>query len=205
MYCSEKCCNRESKRQQRAAEAQGRILRICEVCGDKIPGGRTNQKVHNGECSKIARLKRCKRYRREHAIKRPIREDFCKVCNEPFTTTYPQQVTCKNQKCRNAWNRKRRNELYANFDHDEKKEYIKKVRESEEYESQHYQTPTQIVKAKCPGCWRLHDVEFEVAYLDVVMPRVKCPDWPGCIKHIDNKYYGEVDLSVWQSDNMATY
>jgi len=204
MYCSEKCCNRESKRQQRAAEAQNRTLRICEVCGEEIPGGRPNQKTHNGECTKIARLKRCKRYRREHATIRPTREGVCEICQTPFTTTYPQQVTCKDQKCRNEWHRKRRKELYANFDHDEKKEYIKKVRKSEEYESQHYQVPTQTVKAKCPGCGCLHNAEFEIAYLDCVMPRIKCPDWPSCIKHLDDSDYTILPSQAgWQTDNRA--
>jgi len=44
MYCSEKCCNRESKRLQRVAEAQGRVVRLCEVCGKEMAGVRTNHK-----------------------------------------------------------------------------------------------------------------------------------------------------------------
>lgn len=204
MYCSEKCCNRESKRQQRAAEAQGRILKLCQVCGEAIPGGRPNQKVHNGECSKIARLKRCKRYRREHAITRPEREGVCVICLSPFVTTYPQQVTCKDQKCRNTWSRKRRKEMYDNLNADQKKGYINKVKESDEYKTTHYQTPTQTVKSKCPGCGCLHDVDFEIAYLDCVMPRIKCPDWPSCIKHLDDSDYAVLPSQAgWQSDNRA--
>jgi hypothetical protein len=204
MYCSEKCCNREGKRQQRAAEAQGRILRLCEVCGEVIPGGRTNQKVHNGECAKIARLKRCKKYRRANAKTRPTRECVCEICQELFITAYPQQVTCKKQKCRNEWHRKRRKELYASLDQDKKKNYIKKVKESDEYKITHYQTPTQTVKAKCPGCGKIFDAEFEVAYLDCVMPRVRCEDWPSCIKHLDNSDYAILPSQAgWQTDNRA--
>ena len=29
--------------------------------------------------------------------------DFCLVCEQPFTRTHPKQVTCLNKECQQAW------------------------------------------------------------------------------------------------------
>jgi len=194
---------KEAARQARMATAKPGENR-CRTCG-KILTGYGNKRDCPGECHEISHLKRCKKYARKHSAARPWIEKICEECGEPFKTQYPDQPVCSLQKCQNAKQRKRRKEAYKTMTPEKKKEYIQKIRKSDAYEKENYKAKTVEVLAKCPGCGDTHMVTMENAYLDCVMPRIKCDKWPACIKHIDGGYHfpDMVSGSCWQGDNGA--
>ena len=207
-YCSEKCCQRESNRRRRVVEAQGLKIKLCEVCGKEM-NGPANKKYHTGECAYIAHTKRVKRYKRAMTCALPYRTGKCVICGNEFTTRHPKQVTCRDESCKNKHQRNKAKVKWDALPQEEKKIIgKKKYRKNIEFYKQklaiEYNTPVQTVKAKCPGCGCLHDVDFEIAYLDCVMPRIKCDKWPSCIKHLDNSDYAILPSQAgWQSDNNA--
>jgi hypothetical protein len=86
---------------------------------------------------------------------------------------------------------------------EEKKKYIEKVQESASYENEDYAVPTVKIKAKRPGCGDVFDAIIEVAYLDCVMPRIKCDKYPGCIEHLDDFYDVPLSQAGWEAANRA--
>jgi len=200
-FCSDTCRKKETAKQARMASAKPGENR-CRTCGG-ILTGYGNKRNHTGECHDIAHLKRCKKYTRKHMVSRPWIDKVCGKCGKPFKTRYPDQPVCSEQKCQNAQQRQRRKLAYAKMTVEQKKEYVKKIRESDAYGKENYKTKTVKVKAKCPGCGKIFMAKMENAYLDVVMPRIKCNNWPACIKHIDGGYHfpDMVSGSCWQGDN----
>jgi len=200
-FCSDTCLNKEIAKRERLKRALPGEHR-CDVCAD-ILTGYGNKKHHTGECTDIAHLKRCKKYQRKHTQPRPMLQKICIECEEPFETTYPEQVVCANQKCKGAFHRKRRRELYQAMPPEQKKEYIEKTRQFDIAEKESYKTKKVKMQAKCPGCGLLHVVKFEIGYIDVVMPRVRCKKWPGCIKHLDNDFATLPSQAGWETGRGA--
>ena len=177
------------KRRVEAAQKSGGI-KLCSECQLLIENPRPGQVAHIGECGRARQL----RLKREKAIanwKPPeVITKTCE-CGIVFETTDKVRVYCGTQPCfnarQNAKNRRRR----ARMAPEEKKAYNQQKYETDKPAKEKFKKPRKRVECRCPGCRKLHTVNFEYGYSG----EDETP-WKGCKKYPDCAHPG-VDKSLF--------
>ena len=163
-------------------------MTICGTCQKPIENPHGNQKFHHGFCMEEGRRKRCREHNQKHLPRKTPVEMICLYCKKPYMTSRDDSVSCREDKCKNAYRRALAKKKYDAMSIEErkvfkasKKKYISSPLSLEQYK----QSAAVDLLCKCPGCgcWHIKRMEYGYERKSGTTPLFNCENWPGCINN----------------------
>ena len=181
----------EARKLRVEAAQQSKGICLCSECGKPIPNARAGQKAHTGDCARLRnlRLKRAKALALRLA--RPVFTKTCE-CGAVFITTSVKRMYCQGFQCANDRQNAKLRALRATMTPAERREFNRRKYRGDKPAREKFKKPVKKVKARCPGCHKLHVAKFEYGYTGKAeIPWKGCPKYPDCAHPgVDKSLFG---------------
>jgi hypothetical protein len=172
---------------------------ICKLCSKPIENHHGNQKFHH-ECMREGHNKRCREYSHKKLPRKTPIEKTCPYCGNSYLTVRDDTVSCKNDKCKNAYRRVLAKKKWDALSEDERSAFRKKRYLSSPMAKGQYKSVQAVdILCKCPGCGSWHIKRFEYGYerKPGSTPLFNCVNFPGCV----SENIGTVIYEVYAGGN----